>query len=50
MSRLLLDYTNKSSYNYLEMRIVESNFKTDIIEIDGFRFSLIWPSLKKVDN
>lgn len=27
-----------------------SNFKDDIIEIDGYRFSLIWPSLEKVDD
>ncbi|SFB91138.1 hypothetical protein SAMN04488102_101378 [Alkalibacterium subtropicum] len=29
---------------------MSADFKNDIIEIDGFRFSLIWPSLKKVDD
>ncbi|WP_368644850.1 hypothetical protein AB4027_07230 [Alkalibacterium putridalgicola] len=27
-----------------------SEFMADILEIDGFRFDLIWPSLKKVDE
>lgn len=27
-----------------------ADFMSDIIEIGGFRFSLIWPSLEKVDE
>lgn len=27
-----------------------AGIEQDILEIDGFRFSLIWPSLKKIDE